>query len=115
MIINSVQIRFPRLFTVNYHHAKTCYTKNDHSCVFPFNYEGKTYKNCIYGEESESWCPYEIKADLTSAKMDWCKEANCSEVTIRDSDSQSHTTTEIGMDFTTEEYYAINIYIYIKV
>ena len=59
-----------------------CNTNEGHSCIFPFKYKNKTYRQCIYGDDNHSWCPYQINANLTTNKMDWCKRTNCSEESI---------------------------------
>ena len=57
----------------------TCNTKGGHSCVFPFKYKNTVFKRCIEGPGSKHWCPYEINADLTPKRRDWCEKPNCYE------------------------------------
>ena len=74
-----------------------CYTTLGHSCVFPFKFEGSKYNHCIKGNTSKFWCPYEITAELTSTKWDWCKKVNCSEHTDHNAVDFLNSTSKEGM------------------
>ena len=57
---------------------KNCFTKEGHTCIFPFKYGGKEYKSC-YSGYGGYWCPYSVNDDLTHNEWDWCQIDNCSE------------------------------------
>ena len=57
---------------------KNCYTKEGHTCMFPFKYGGKEYSSC-YSGHGGYWCPYSVTSDGTYNDWDWCDIDNCSE------------------------------------
>ena len=58
-----------------------CKTRGDQLCVFPFIYEGKTYKTCTKDgvrPEDDPWCPFKTNSNNEFSTNNWgyCSE-NC--------------------------------------
>ena len=53
-----------------------CRTENGQKCIFPFDYQGKTYHKCTSNDydNDQPWCAYEVDRTGTLIEDEW---GNC--------------------------------------
>ena len=57
-----------------------CRTKKGKKCIFPFNYQGHTYKTCIDLGDTAAWCATKISRDGSVIKKEACDHRSCNEI-----------------------------------